>query len=127
MASFEQLVLTMSFPTRLTALRKARGLTQQQMADQLGTHVSQLKRYEYGTSQPTVEVFKRITLALNVSADELLFEPGERGPRKEDLKFQFEAVSRLSKKEQETVRLVIDSILLMHDAKRYTIKGEQGA
>ena len=114
--------LTMSFPQRLAALRKERGFTQQQMADKLGIHVSQLKRYEYGTSQPTVEVFKRITLGLNVSADVLLFEPEERGPVKNDLKLQFEAVSKLPKKEQETVKTVIDSILLMHDARRYTHK-----
>ena len=54
--------------------------------------------------------------------DVLLFEPEERGPIKSDLKLQFEAVSKLPKKEQETVRTVIDSILLMHDAKRYTNK-----
>ena len=39
-----------------------------------------------------------------------------------NLKLQFEAVSKLSKKERETVKTVIDSILLMHDAKRYTSK-----
>jgi transcriptional regulator with XRE-family HTH domain len=127
MASFIMNFLPMSFPERLAALRKERGLTQTQMADKVGVHFSQLKRYEYGTSQPTVEVFKRITLALNVSADELLFEPGERGPREDDLKFQFEAVSKLTKKERDTVKFIIDSILLMYDAKRYTSKSQKGA
>lgn len=61
------------------------------MADKIGMHVSQLKRYEAGASQPTIDVFRRIALALNVSADMLLFEPDERGPD-ERLKLQFEAV-----------------------------------
>ncbi|HEP8760200.1 TPA: helix-turn-helix transcriptional regulator [Pseudomonas aeruginosa] len=46
----------MSFPQRLAALRKERGLTQQQMADTIGVHISQLRRYEGNTTQPTIEV-----------------------------------------------------------------------
>ncbi|WP_244590736.1 hypothetical protein [Xenorhabdus mauleonii] len=72
-----------------------------------------------GTYQPTIGVFRGITLALNVSADMLLFEPDERGPD-ERLKLQFEAISPLDEKEWETV---ISSILHMHDAKRLTTKG----
>nr|WP_237703558.1 helix-turn-helix transcriptional regulator [Erwinia sp. Ejp617] len=115
------LVLTMSFPDRLTAFRKEQAFTQQQMADKIGMHVSQYKRYEAGASQPTIDVFRRIALALNVSADMLLFEPDERGPD-ERLKLQFEAVSNLDEKEREAVETVIASILHMHDARRWTVK-----
>ena len=112
-------ILPMSFPERLAALRKERGFTQQQMADKIGMHVSQLKRYEASTSQPTIEVFRRIALALNVSADMLLFEAEERGPE-ERLKLQFEAVSKLDERERDAVETVIASVLHMHDAKRWT-------
>ncbi|MBL0037690.1 MAG: RstR family transcriptional repressor [Candidatus Nitrotoga sp.] len=108
----------MSFPERLAALRKEFGFTQQQMADKIGMHVSQLKRYEAGSSQPTIEVFRRIALALNVSADMLLFEADERGPD-DRLKLQFEAVSHLDEKEREAVETVIAGVLHMHDAKRW--------
>ena len=84
----------MAFPQQLAALRKEKGLTQQVMADELGIHVSQLKRYEKGTSQPTLDVFRKIVLALNVSADKLLFD-NERGPD-DDLRFHFEAVAKLN-------------------------------
>jgi transcriptional regulator with XRE-family HTH domain len=110
--------LSMSFPERLAALRKERGFTQQQMADKIGMHVSQLKRYESGASQPTIEVFRRIVLALSVSADMLLFEEGERGPD-EHLKLQFEAVSHLDAHEREAVQTMIAGVLHMHDAKRW--------
>lgn len=113
-------LMLMEFPQRLAALRKERGMTQQAMAEKIGIHVSQLKRYESGATQPTLEVFRKITLALSVSADALLFEPDERGPQTQELKLQMEAVSKLDKKEREVIRSVIDSILLMHDAKRYT-------
>lgn len=111
-------ILPMSFPDRLASLRKEQGLTQQQMADKIGMHVSQLKRYEAGASQPTIDVFRRITLALNVSADMLLFDPGEREPD-DRLKLQFEAISKLDEKEREALETVITGVLHMHDAKRW--------
>ena len=117
MAIANLFVLPMSFPERLSSLRKELGFTQQQMADKIGMHVSQMKRYESGASQPTIEVFRRIALALNVSVDMLLFEPNERGPD-ERLKLQFEAVSKLDEKEREAVETMIAGVLPMHDAKR---------
>lgn len=118
MAISNLFILPMSFPQRLSSLRKELGFTQQQMADKINMHVSQLKRYESGSSQPTIEVFKRIALALNVSADMLLFEQDERGPD-ERLKLQFEAVSQLDEKEREAVETMIAGVLHMHDAKRW--------
>jgi transcriptional regulator with XRE-family HTH domain len=112
------LFLPMSFPERLAALRKERAFTQQQMADKIGMHVSQLKRYEAGASQPTIDVFRRIAVALNVSADMLLFEEGERGPD-DQLRLQFEAVSNLDEHEREAVQTMIAGVLHMHDAKRW--------
>ena len=119
MSTINTFFLTMSFPARLAALRKECGFTQQQMADKIGMHVSQLKRYEAGASQPTIDVFRRIALALNVSADMLLFEANERGPD-ERLKLQFEALSHLDDKEREAVETMIAGVLHMHDAKRWT-------
>lgn len=118
MATVTNFILPMSFPERLAELRKAQGFTQQQMADKIGIHVSQLKRYESGVSQPTIEVFRRIALALNVSADILLFEDSERG-QDERLKLQFEAVSKLDEKEREAVETMIAGVLHMHNAKRW--------
>ncbi len=108
----------MGFSENLTILRKNKGLTQQLMADRLNIHVSQLKRYEKGTSQPTLDVFRKIVLALNVNADNLLFED-ERGPD-DDLRYHFEAVSKLDQEEKKIVKEIIEGILLKHDAKRWT-------
>lgn len=51
--------------------------------------------------------------------DVLLVDEGERGPS-DDLRLQFEAASRLDPDEKRIVREVLDSILLKHDAKRWT-------
>lgn len=44
----------------------------------------------------------------------------ERDPADDKLKLQFEAGAQLSPDERKTIQTVIDGILLMHDAKRYT-------
>src|SRR5580658_7828183 len=74
------ITLDMDFPARLAALRKDRGLTQQALAERVGIHVSQLRRYEAGGAQPTLDVLRRLAVALSVSADQLVFDSDERGP-----------------------------------------------
>lgn len=54
----------MIFSKQLAAIRKERGYTQQALADKIGIHVTQIKRYEAGAAQPTLEVFRYIVLAL---------------------------------------------------------------
>lgn len=109
--------VTMDFPERLAALRRERGLTQQFLAEAVGVHVSQLRRYEAGQSQPTLEVIRKLAVALSVSADLLVFDKDERGPD-EDLRLQFEAIGRLDPNDKHLVREVLDSIISRHDARR---------
>jgi len=118
-------VFSMEFPERLATLRKQKGLTQRDLAAAIGIHVTQLRRYEAGTSQPTLDVLRRIAVVLSVSADLLLFDRDERGPG-DDLRLEFEAVSRLDAKEKEVVRSVLEGILLKHEARRVLGTAEGG-
>jgi len=54
----------------------------------------------------------------DVATDELVFEEGGRGPD-EELRLQFEAIARFSPEEKKTVREVLDSLILKHEAKRW--------
>lgn len=107
----------MAFPQRLAALRKERGLTQPALAKDVGIHVTQLRRYEAGTSQPTLDVLRKLAIALRVSADTLVFDEQERDPQ-DDMRFQLEALARLAPEEKDVVRSVLEGILLKHEAKR---------
>jgi transcriptional regulator with XRE-family HTH domain len=109
----------LKFNERLAAMRKERTLTQQALADMVGMHISQIRRYESGQSQPTLDVIRKLAVALSVSADMLLFEKDERGPD-EELKLQFEAVSRLDAEEKRVIRSVIESMILRHEARRWS-------
>ena len=70
----------MTFAERLITLRKQHGLTQQALADRAEIHVTLLRRYEAGKTQPNIDTLRRIALALTISADLLLFDENERGP-----------------------------------------------
>lgn len=108
----------MGFAERLAALRKARGLTQLQLAEKAGLHVVQVRRYETNVSEPSLEAVRKLAIALNASADALVFEAGERAPGKH-LELHFEAVSQLEPDEQQVVLDVIEGLLLKHQAKRW--------
>jgi transcriptional regulator with XRE-family HTH domain len=66
---------------------------------------------EAGTSQPTLEVLRKLAVVLGVSADVLLFDQDERG-RDEDFKLQFEALSALSPKEKQVAKAVLDAMIV---------------
>lgn len=113
----------MDFPERLVQLRKTRGLTQRQLSEQISVHLTQLQRYENGSSQPTLDVLRRLALALSVSADVLLFDQSERGPD-ETLKLKFEALRQFDQDERRIAEGVLDSLIAQHQARRLFVKTE---
>lgn len=117
----------MSFSTRFLQLRKEHGLTQPQMADNVGIHLTQVRRYESGEAQPSLEILKRIAVTFIVSADWLIFEDGEREPQ-DELKLKFEAIKQMDEEELKSVTSVLDALILKHQARRvlsyiYTMSG----
>jgi transcriptional regulator with XRE-family HTH domain len=111
------LVVIMAFPQRLAEIRKKHSLTQQALADKTGVHVIQIRRYETGKAQPTLDVIRNLSIALNVSSDQLLFDDTERGPD-EEFKYQFEAISKFDDEEKMIIKAVLDSLILRHEARR---------
>jgi transcriptional regulator with XRE-family HTH domain len=92
-------------------------MIQQTLADRVGIHVVQLRRYESGASQPTLDVIRHLAVALSVSSDILLFGKDERGPD-DELRLQFEAVSKFDSEDKKAARAVLDGLILRHEAKR---------
>ena len=110
-------VAVSDFASRLVEARKQRGLTQQVLAEEIGLHVSQERRYEAGQSQPTLDVLARLAVVLGVSLDLLVFGE-ELRPRDRDLKRAFDDVARMAPKERATVLAVVEAIRFQHDARR---------
>lgn len=109
---------TMAFPQKLVQLRRAKGMSQQALADATAIHVTQIKRYEGGSAQPSMEALKKMALALDCSTDELVFDESER-PVSDDLKRQFEAASRLPEEERKIARALLEGLILKYEARRW--------
>jgi transcriptional regulator with XRE-family HTH domain len=116
---------TIDFPQRLADLRKRHSLTQAQLAERVGIHVVQLRRYEAGTSQPTLDVIRKLATALQASADMLLFGKDERGPD-DDLRMQFEAITRFDEEEKRVIRSLLEGMILKHEARRWQALSNSG-
>jgi transcriptional regulator with XRE-family HTH domain len=62
----------MTFPEKLVIARKQIGLTQDELAKLSGIPNTSICKFETGEREPSLSSFKKIVLALRVSADYLL-------------------------------------------------------
>jgi len=108
-----------NFSARLIQTRKSQGLTQQGLATAAELHINQIRRYEAGSAQPTLEGLIKLAKALHVSLDELVFDENERGPN-EKMKLLFEAVARLGEDEQRIIRELLEGMIVKYEARRWT-------
>ncbi len=107
----------MPFADRLSNLRKQRGLTQEGLADLIGLTKTQIYRYEKSNAQPTLDVIRRLAIALSVSSDELVFEEDERQPD-DNLVLLLEGVNRLDPDEKHVIREMIEGMIVKHQTKQ---------
>jgi transcriptional regulator with XRE-family HTH domain len=107
----------MSISQRLITLRREHNMTQQEMADRVGLHVNQIRRYESEHAQPSLQALKKIAVGLSISLDTLVFENNERGPD-EDLRLQFEAVSRMPPEDKRIVKALLEGMTIKHQTKQ---------
>jgi transcriptional regulator with XRE-family HTH domain len=110
-------LLNPMFSSRLIQFRKAQGFTQQGLSDAAQIHVNQIKRYEAGTAQPTLEALVRLAKALHLSLDALVFDEAERGPS-DDMALQFEAVSHMPDEERRIIKALLDGMIIKYQTKQ---------
>lgn len=119
MRSLAMILAVMTIPSKLAQLRKEKGLSQQALADAIGLHINQIKRYESGASQPSLEALKKISRALRVSIDYLVFENEELGPP-DNLRLQFEAIARMPEHEQAIIKELIEGMIIKYETRRWS-------
>ena len=110
---------------RIADARKARGLTQTQVADKLGIAQQTLAHYEGGHLRIAVALLPQLAKVLAISAEELMgdewlgsFEarPARRGPVPK-LQQQLERIHHLPKSTQRVVMQMLDAVLNQPAAK----------
>ncbi|MCG8314519.1 MAG: helix-turn-helix transcriptional regulator [Pseudomonadales bacterium] len=77
----------------------------------------QIKRYEAGTAQPTLETLVKLAKELHTTLDDLVFGEDQRGPS-DDLRLQFEALSQFDEEDKKIAKALLESLILKHNAKR---------
>ncbi|PMQ03345.1 Antitoxin PezA [Dyella sp. AD56] len=100
---------------RIAEHRKARGITQVELAKTLGIAQQTLAHYEGGTVRIAVATLTVVAKALDVAMEDLLGSAsaktaGKRGPAPK-LQRQLELVSQLPKAKQRLITEVLDSML----------------
>lgn len=99
---------------RMTQFRKARGITQVQMAATLGVSQQTYQSYEVGRRRIQVSALPVVARALSVSLEDLFgasdSSPRKRGPVPKWQK-QIESIAQLPKAKQQFVAQVLDSVL----------------
>jgi transcriptional regulator with XRE-family HTH domain len=103
-----------SFGKRLIALRKARGITQVELAKALGTTQRTISYYENEDGLPTVALLGSLTRVLGVTSDELLgLKPVkvQDSPQKRRLWKRLQRIESLPERDQRAVVRLINSLV----------------
>lgn len=98
---------------RLAEARKASGLTQTQLAEQLGIAQQTLAHYEMGRLRVAVALMPPLARALGITVEDLMGEeapPARRGPAPK-LQQQIERIQKLPKARQRFVMEMLDTVL----------------
>ncbi len=110
--------LPMSFSSRLIQIRKSQGLTQKALSESADLHINQIRRYEAGTSEPTLGVLIKLAKFLHVSIDQLVFDEEDRGPN-DRMKLMFEAIKNLSQDEQHVIQELLEGMIVKYESRRW--------
>lgn len=102
------------FGERVAQLRKARNITQAQLAEALEVSQQTVQSYEVGRRRIPVSTLRLLAKTLRVSMEELMAEgahaPRKRGPVSQVQQY-LERISQLPKAKQRAVMQVIDAML----------------
>jgi transcriptional regulator with XRE-family HTH domain len=120
------LAAPIEFIKRFIELRKQRRLTQQALADAIELHVNQIKRYEAGTAQPTLDTLVRLAKELHTTLDGLVFGEDHRSPDN-DLRPQCKVLSQFDESERMVAKELLESLILKHNTKGAFANQIQGA
>ncbi len=100
---------------RVVGLRKKKGLSQSDLAKQVGISYAQVGRYETKGAQPPAEVLKKIADALDTTVDYLISgdtdEKAVSTLKDAELLQQFRAVEQMDEDDKMTVKKLIDAFI----------------
>lgn len=113
----------MEFSERLKSLRKQAGLTQVDVAEELGISQPAYASWERGVKKPTQENLVKIAQILNVSVDYLVGNSEEKADELDNIEFLFRMNSKgLTKEEKEIFK---KELIEFMEKRKKAFKGEK--
>ena len=103
----------MSFGKRLLELRKAKGLSQTELAEQLGIHKNVLGKYERGEVKPSIDIAVKVADFMEVSLDFLVGKVNNEIDK--SIVDKVLTIQNLPEKDQDYILFTLDA--LIRDAK----------
>jgi transcriptional regulator with XRE-family HTH domain len=104
----------MAFSKTLSDLRKQLHLTQRDLSERAGISLMQIKNYEAGRSQPTLDAIKSLATVLNASADQLIFDDPPEESQELKLQRLIKVITTYSDEEQKTIESLLDAYIKKH-------------
>lgn len=101
----------MKLGQKITTLRKAKGLSQSDVAKAVGVSRDAISKYERGDIVPSVENAKRMADFLGVSLDYLMSEDDTQEVIDNSMIQRIKEIQRLAKDDQNTIINVIDAFI----------------
>ncbi len=109
----------MEFKERLKQARVKKGISQNQLAKDIGIHVTNISRYERGENRPTSDVLTKLANALDVTGDFLMDgsmdDKAQNAISDKELLSQFQKVSQMPNDRKIIVKELIDAFLIKND------------
>ena len=100
---------------RIADRRKAQGITQVELAKELGIAQQTMAHYEGGVSRIAVETLAQLATALDTNVEDLIGASAKRGANKRGpapkLQQQLERITQLPKAQQRFVIQMLDTVL----------------
>lgn len=102
---------------RIKQLRKEKGLTQKELANQIGSSHAQLNKYESGLNTPPLDRLLLLAEVLETSVDYLLAGHGKGEPplNSQRLIQRFQTIEEFDADERETIIKVLDAMIAKHN------------
>ena len=112
----------MGFEKRLRHARNSKKISQQELADLVGIHLTNIGRYERGEANPNTNILNKLASALDVTPDYLINgtmeDKADNTISDQELLIQFKKVEQLPEKKKLLVKEFLDAFLFKDNIKK---------
>lgn len=111
-----------SFGENLKEVRISKNISQGKLAEVLGIHPSHVSRYERDEVKPSIDVIKKITDALNISADKLIYgsydNMAKAAVNDDELLEYFHKIQSLPDTDREHIKALLKAFIFQKDVQQ---------